>query len=70
MSNDKDGDGKVSKEEAPPTMQGFFDRLDANSDGFIDKEEADAMMRRRSEQGGGGGPGGAPGGGFGGPREQ
>lgn len=64
MSNDKDGDGKLNKEEVPSFLQGAFDRLDTNTDGFIDKDEADAM-RRRFEQGGGG-PGG-PGGGIKGP---
>lgn len=69
MANDKDGDGKVSKDEAPEFMRQFFDRLDANSDGFVDKEEADAARRRFEQGGGGGGPGagGAPGGGGFGP---
>jgi hypothetical protein len=67
MDLDQDGDGKVSRDEAPEPMQNFFDRLDGNSDGFIDQQEADAM-RRRFQQGGGrpgapgGGPDGAPGG--------
>ena len=63
LSNDKDGDGKVSRDEAPEFMQSFFDRMDANSDGLIDKAEADAA-RQRMQSGGGGGPGGP--GGFGG----
>jgi HlyD family secretion protein len=61
MANDKDGDGKVSREEAPEAMQGFFDRLDANTDGFVDKAEADAARQRMQS---GGGPGGPPGGGV------
>jgi hypothetical protein len=56
-SADKDGDGKISREEAPEWMQTFFDRLDANSDGFIDAQEQ-AEMRKRASGGGRGGPGG------------
>ena len=44
-------------------MQAFFDRLDTNGDGFIDREESDAMRRRVEEGGGSGesrGPGGPP----------
>ncbi len=68
MSFDKDGDKKVSKEEAPEQVKGFFDRLDTNSDGFIDAKEI-AEARRRRAAGGSGGPDGGPGGppGRGGP---
>jgi hypothetical protein len=62
MRFDKDGDGKVSKEEVPERMQSFFDRLDPNGDGFIDKEEAAKMRNWRREGGAGGGQGGRPGG--------
>ena len=63
-SLDKDGDGKISKDEAPQQMQSFFDRMDSNGDGFIDKAE---QAKLRSMQGGGGrtgagGGGGRPGG--------
>ncbi len=34
--NDKDGDGKLSKEEAPERMAANFADWDANSDGFVD----------------------------------
>jgi len=64
MASDADGDGKVSREEAPERMAQFFDRMDANSDGFIDAEEV-AEARRRREANGGGGPRGP-----GGPRER
>ena len=60
MSNDKNKDGKVSRDEAPEGMQNFFDRIDANGDGFIDQAELDA----RRGGGGGGGGGGFGGGGF------
>lgn len=63
---DKDGDGKMSKAEAPEQMQAFFDRIDTNMDGFVTQAEATASyqrMQQRMQQGGGGqgGPGG-PGG--------
>lgn len=55
MSLDTNGDGKVSREEAPEQMQAFFDRLDTNMDGSIDKAEGEAAARRFQQQGGGGG---------------
>ncbi len=55
MSYDKNKDGKVSKEEAPASMAGFFDRLDTDKDGFITKKEIDALMSRFKSGGGGGG---------------
>lgn len=59
---DKDGDGKISKDEAPERMRDRFDTMDTNGDGFIDQDEQAAMARRF--QGGGGRPGGeAPAGG-------
>jgi Ca2+-binding EF-hand superfamily protein len=39
MAMDKDGDGKVSKKEFTGNP-GMFDRLDANSDGFLNSAEA------------------------------
>jgi RND family efflux transporter MFP subunit len=64
---DKDGDGKVSMEEAPERMRGFFDRIDTNSDGFIDNAEFLAMKKRAQQREQGGGPSGPGGGGPGGP---
>lgn len=52
---DKNGDGKISKDEAPERMKENFDRLDANKDGNIDAEEF-----ARSAAAFGGRPGGAP----------
>jgi hypothetical protein len=58
---DRDGDGKVSREEAPAQFASFFDRLDSNKDGFIDQQEMAAARARRAaskpavqEAGGGG----------------
>lgn len=45
---DKDGDHRISREEAPERMRENFDRLDANADGFIDAAEAAAMARARA----------------------
>lgn len=63
MQSDADGDGKVSKAEAPERMARFFDRVDTNSDGYIDADEAAEMQRRRAEQQAAGGGRGGPGGG-------
>lgn len=57
-SLDKDGDGKISLDEAPGGMKDHFSKMDGNGDGFIDKAE---MAKLRS--GGGGRPGGAGSGG-------
>ncbi len=40
MSNDKNSDGFVTKEELPEFMQRGFERMDTNTDGKISKEEA------------------------------
>ena len=36
---DANGDGRVSMDEAPGQMQGFFGQMDADSDGFISESE-------------------------------
>lgn len=61
---DSDGDGKISKEEAPERMKERFDRIDTNGDGFIDKAEQEELikrMRERSFRQRGDRPGGRPG---------
>lgn len=60
MELDKDGDGKISRQEAPERMQGFFDMVDTNKDGFLDKAEV-AAMRARFQRAKSGAPPGAPG---------
>ena len=55
LENDADGDGKISKAEAPERMQNFFDNLDGDSDGFVTKKELEAMAKRwRGGNSGGG----------------
>ena len=73
---DGDGDGKISKDEfanmGKKESEERFGKMDANSDGFVDKDEIgkiSQMMRRGAEGQGqgmrrpeGGPPGGSPGG--------
>jgi len=61
MNNDKDSDGKVTKEELPERMQWMVQRLDTNQDGAIDKAEAEAAAAPRVRRGGAA-PGANPGG--------
>ncbi len=44
---DKNRDGKLSKEELPPRMKEFADRMDSDGDGIIDAKELAAAMKRR-----------------------
>ena len=39
MRADADGDGKISREEAPPPLEQSFDQLDAEGDGFLTVDE-------------------------------
>lgn len=52
--HDKNGDGKLTKEEAPPPLQQHFDEVDTNKDGSLDQQELKAAREKR---GGPGGPG-------------
>jgi hypothetical protein len=74
MAFDKNGDGKVTKEEVTdPRLHRLFQRADANNDGIVTKEELAAVAAKIEEEdnaqpAGFGGPGGGGGpGGFGGP---
>lgn len=46
-ARDKNGDGKLTKEELPPNIRQNFEKADANKDGFISRDE-DSAFRRRS----------------------
>lgn len=50
---DANQDGKLSREEAPEQMKQFFDRIDGNSDGFLDATEIRRMIERRQQNAGG-----------------
>jgi Ca2+-binding EF-hand superfamily protein len=43
---DKNGDGKISKDEAQGPLAQFFDRIDRNGDGFITMEETEEMGKK------------------------
>jgi collagen type III alpha len=58
---DRDGDGKLSKEETPERMREGFDRIDADKDGSLSKDEVREAMARFARERGPGGPPGAPG---------
>jgi hypothetical protein len=54
MDADSNGDGKITKSEAPEWMQHFFDRIDSNSDGVLDEKEQQATGRGMGRGMGGG----------------
>jgi len=63
---DLDGDEKLSRNEIPEQMSRRWDQMDANTDGFLDREELSSF--RPGGPGGPGqrrGPGGRGPGGFG-----
>ena len=43
---DKNKDGKVSKEEFLKYHEAIFNKVDANRDGFVDKNEADSYVAK------------------------
>jgi hypothetical protein len=51
MRHDRNHDGKVSRDEAPPRIKEHFDRIDANGDGFIDEVEARQHAERLRPRG-------------------
>jgi hypothetical protein len=64
MASDKNGDGKLAKDEVGGFMAERFDEIDTDKDGFI--TEAEIQERRKNRGGGGGGGGGGGKGGGGG----
>lgn len=51
---DRNGDGKLSRDELPPPMQRLFERMDANKDGTVSREEEAAFRKNRPGGAGGG----------------
>lgn len=47
---DANGDGKISKDEAPDRLKENFDRMDRNNDGFLTQEELQAAFERSGGQ--------------------
>jgi collagen type III alpha len=47
---DKNGDGKLQREEAPERLASIFDRIDKDGDGAIAAEEGQAFRQRMQEQ--------------------
>lgn len=66
FQNDNNDDGKIDKDEADERMVESFDRIDADEDGFVTRDEMKKMLEQRPP---GGGPEGRRGGpdGSGGP---
>jgi collagen type III alpha len=50
MRNDRNGNGKVTKEEMPEHMRHLLVRVDAKGDGAIDKAEAEAFAKRLGQR--------------------
>ena len=52
MQRSKRSDGKLTKDDLPERLQGRFEKIDANSDGFIDASELREWLtkvKRRAE---------------------
>ncbi len=47
---DKDGDGAISRDEAPKKLKRRFDKLDTNSDGEIDQAEFKKAAQQRGKK--------------------
>jgi Ca2+-binding EF-hand superfamily protein len=53
LALDKNGDGKLTRDEVPERMQGIFERGDANKDGTLTDDELRTMARAQQPAGGG-----------------
>lgn len=62
MTHDKDGDKRISRDEAPEQIKAFFDKLDADGDGYVTEAEA-AQARQKAAAAGGAPPNAEPTGG-------
>jgi hypothetical protein len=51
MSFDKNGDGKVTKDELPERMQYLIEKGDTNKDGALDKEEIKKLAAELAKEG-------------------
>jgi len=49
--HDKDGDGKISLEEASGGMKRNFKRHDLNADGYIEGDELDTLPKHKEKKG-------------------
>jgi Ca2+-binding EF-hand superfamily protein len=47
MEGDKNDDGKLNADEASPRLRYSFGKIDANSDGYIDKAELEAFLKQK-----------------------
>lgn len=52
LANDKNSDGKLSKDELPEAFARQFDRWDEDKDGFVTKDELTKAAERRPGPGG------------------
>ncbi len=48
---DKNGDGKLTKNELPPNIRQNFEKADTNKDGFISRDEDSAFRRSSANRG-------------------
>ena len=50
LMGDWDGDDRISRDEAPEQILRQFEQMDANGDGFADKDELMQMIQRQPQQ--------------------
>jgi hypothetical protein len=46
---DRDGDGRITRDELPGPFKGGFDKMDANGDGFVDDAELELYAKKFAE---------------------